>query len=88
MNVPVTLRSASVFWSSRSHADHMCRSWDAAVWNTEQLPRLPGNDLKPAFPFSAFPCHYQHQRPQEQHREKCPMEHPSEMEGAGIHRPG
>lgn len=73
VKAPVTMWYASLFWSSRSHTDHVCRSRHAAVRDTEQLPGLPGNELKPAFPSPVPLRHHQHQRPWEQHRESRPQ---------------
>lgn len=30
---------------SRPHADHVCGPWRATVWDTEQFPGLPGNEV-------------------------------------------
>lgn len=96
VKAPVTMWSASLFWSFRSYTDHVCRSWHAAVRDTEQLPGLPGMSSNqpscqlslPATVSTRGPGSSAGRADLRKGGRMCSMEHPSEMEGAEVHQPG
>lgn len=96
VKVPVTMWSASLFWSFRSYIDHVCRSRHATVRDAEQLPGLPGMSSNQPSCHLSLPATVSTRGPGSsagradlrKGGRMCPMEHPSEMEDAVVHQPG